>query len=98
MAAYQGTMYADFGISIGQGMPLHGTAALFGLRAMTVPRADATSAPPGFADSAVFSQGKGTYDGHDVVARPELQRHGGFVDDVLRADQPDRGQPEHARG
>jgi RNA polymerase sigma-70 factor (ECF subfamily) len=43
-------MYADFGISIGQGMPLHGTAALFGLRAMTVPRADATSAPPGFAD------------------------------------------------
>jgi hypothetical protein len=23
---------------------------------------------PGFADSAVFSQGKGTYDGHDVVA------------------------------
>jgi hypothetical protein len=26
------------------------------------------SAPPGLADSTVFAQGKGTYDGHDVVA------------------------------
>lgn len=43
-------MYAEFAIRIGGGLPLRGAAALIGLQAMTVPRADATSAPPGFAD------------------------------------------------
>ena len=43
-------MYAEFAIRVGGGMPLFGAAALFGLQAMTVPRAGATSAPPGFAE------------------------------------------------
>jgi RNA polymerase sigma-70 factor, ECF subfamily len=43
-------MYAEFAISVGGEMPLFGAAAQFGLQAMTVPRAGATSAPPGFAE------------------------------------------------
>jgi RNA polymerase sigma-70 factor, ECF subfamily len=43
-------MYAEFAIPVGGGMPLFGAAALFGLQAMTVPRAGATSAPAGFAE------------------------------------------------
>jgi RNA polymerase sigma-70 factor, ECF subfamily len=43
-------MYGVLAVSVGPNMPLQGAAALFGLRAMTVPRADATSsAPPVFA-------------------------------------------------
>jgi RNA polymerase sigma factor (sigma-70 family) len=43
-------MYAEFAIPVGRGMPPFGAAALFGLQAMTVPRAGATSAPLGFAE------------------------------------------------
>lgn len=42
-------MFVDFAIPGGGGLPLRGLPALVGLRAMTVPRADSASAPPGFA-------------------------------------------------
>jgi RNA polymerase sigma factor (sigma-70 family) len=42
-------MFLEFAISAGGGLPLHDGPALVGIRTMTVPRADATSAPPEFA-------------------------------------------------
>jgi RNA polymerase sigma-70 factor, ECF subfamily len=42
-------MFLEFAISAGGGLPLHDWPALVGIRTMTVPRADATSAPPEFA-------------------------------------------------
>lgn len=44
--------------------PLYGGAAVLTARAWR----STISKRPGFADSAVFAQGAGTYDGHDVVA------------------------------
>jgi RNA polymerase sigma-70 factor, ECF subfamily len=42
-------MYVDLAISAGGGVPWNGVPALFGLRAMNVPGADATASPMGFA-------------------------------------------------
>jgi RNA polymerase sigma-70 factor, ECF subfamily len=42
-------MYADLAIPAGAGVPFPGMPTLFGLGAMTVPRADAAAAPPEFA-------------------------------------------------
>lgn len=44
--------------------PLYGGAAVLSARSWHT----TISKRPGFADSAVFAQGAGTYDGHDVVA------------------------------
>jgi RNA polymerase sigma-70 factor (ECF subfamily) len=42
-------MFVGFAISAGGGLPLQGMPALFGLRAMTIPRTDSTTAPAEFA-------------------------------------------------